>query len=112
MPSSKEERLDSETIVDVVCPLGFRVRCTADQWNRISRIKHPPMSGNLDQVIATIRDPDEIRHSVKNRDVLLFHRRLGSRWVSAVVAIHDGHGLLITAYPADKIKQGELAWKK
>jgi hypothetical protein len=34
------------------------------------------------------------------------------RWVSAVVKRADDIGYLLTAYPADKIKQGEAVWKK
>lgn len=96
----------------MLTPLGFRVHCTAAQWDVIVRVKHPPMRGQVDQVKQTLADPDEVRRSVRDPDVLLFHRRAGRRWVCAVAKRTGGDGFLITAYPADKIKQGELVWTR
>jgi len=59
-------------VFDVVTPLDFRVHCTTAQWDRIVRIKHPPMRDRLQDVVDT----------------------------------------LITAYPADKIKQGAIVWTR
>lgn len=99
-------------VIDVMTPLGFRVTCTAQYWGRITTIKHPPMSGRLDEVIRTLSDPDEVRRSVGDPQVMLFHRRVAPRWVCAVVRRADGIGYLITAYPADKIKSGEVLWTR
>lgn len=97
---------------DVATPLGFLVRCTHAQWVRITTVKHPPMMGRLDDVIATLSDPDEARRSVRDRDVILFHRHVEPRWVCAVAKRDGVTGFLITAYPADKVKEGEILWKK
>lgn len=99
-------------VLDVLTPLGIRVRCTQAQWERISVIKHPPMRGRLSDVRETLVHPDEVRRSVRDANVLLFHRRVEPRWVCAVARREDGEGFLVTAYPADKIKQGELVWTK
>ena len=45
-------------------------------------------------------------------NVLLFHRRSGERWICAVVKRAGNMGYLITAYPADRIKRGELLWTR
>ena len=50
--------------------------------------------------------------SIRDPDVLLFHPRIEPRWVCAVAGHPDGSAFLVTADPADKIKQGELVWKK
>lgn len=99
-------------VIDVPTPLGFRVVCTADYWHRISTIKHPPMRDRLSDVIETLANPDEVRRSVNDPEVLLFHRRVTPRWVCAVVRRAGEIGYLITAYPADRIKQGGLVWTK
>ena len=99
-------------VIDVMTPLGFRVVCTSEYWQRITAIKHPPMKGRLADVALTLSDPDEVRRSVGDPLVLLFHRRSAPRWVCAVVKKGDGIGYLITAYPADKIKSGEVLWTK
>jgi hypothetical protein len=101
-----------DRVFDVVTPLGFRVYCTSTQWDRIVAIKHPPMRGRLQDVIDTLVHPDEVRRSVGDPHVLLFHRRVEPRWVCAVAKRTNMEGFLITAYPADKIKQGEIVWTK
>jgi hypothetical protein len=103
---------DAPLAIDVATPLGFRAVCSEDYWRRITTIKHPPMKGRKKDVEETLSNPDEIRRSVGDPGVLLFHRKVLSRWVCAVVKCLQDQGFLITAYPADKVKRGELIWKK
>jgi hypothetical protein len=65
--------------IDVMTPLGFRVVCSSEQWERITTIKHPPMRGRLADVVSTLSEPDEIRRSLGDPDVVLFHRRVAPR---------------------------------
>ena len=90
--------------IDVVTPLGSRVQCSQQRWMLISQLKHPALRDSLPAVTATLRQPDE--------DVLVLHRRWEHRWLSAVVRTSGGVAFLVTAYPADKIKAGELLWTK
>jgi hypothetical protein len=96
-------RAQSEPVINVMTPLGFRVTCSPEQWDRITLIKHPPLRDRLQDVTMTLQDPDKVRRSVRDPNVLLFHRRVTPRWVCAVVRRPDDTGYLITAYPADKI---------
>ena len=98
--------------VDVQTPLGFRVICSQSSWERITTIKHPAMRHRLEDVRKTLAEPDEVRRSVSDPNVLLFHRNVTPRWVCAVVKHAEDIGYLLTAYPADKIKQGEVVWTK
>ena len=97
-------------VLDVRTPLGFNVTCTADRWNLIAGLKHPALMGRLGDVVSTLDEPDEIRRSSKDPEVLLFHRRFGRRWVCAVARYNPPVSILITAYPADAIKRGDLVW--
>ncbi|MEI6669776.1 MAG: DUF4258 domain-containing protein [Acidobacteriota bacterium] len=99
-------------LLDELTPLGFRVRCSVGYWERIVSIKHPAMRDRLDDVRMTLSQPDEIRRSLRDPDVLLFHRVVSPRWVCGVVKKSDQAGYLITAYPADKIKRGDVIWTK
>ena len=103
---------DAALGLDVATPLGFRVVYSDAYWQRIITIKRPPMRSRKMDVECTLSDPDEIRRSVGDSSVLLFHRRFGPRWVCAVVKRTEDKGYLITTYPADKVKQGDLIWKK
>ena len=98
--------------IDVQTPLGLRVVCSETYWERITTIKHPAMRDRLEDVRKTLSEPDEVRHSVSDPNVLLFHREVTPRWVCAVVKRAEDIGYLLTAYPADKIKQGEVVWTK
>jgi hypothetical protein len=98
--------------IDVQTPLGFRVICSESYWEKITAIKHPAMRNRLDDVHKTLLEPDEVRRSMSDQNVLLFHRNVRPRWVCAVVKRAQDIGYLITAYPADKIKEGEIVWKK
>jgi hypothetical protein len=56
-------------------------------------------------------NPDEIRKSKTDKDVFLYYKRIDELY--CVVARHEGRkGFLITAYPADKVQEGEIIWIK
>lgn len=99
-------------VIDVPTPLGIRVVCSAKYWERICTIKHPPMQGRLEDVKKTLTGPDEVRRSARDPRVVLFHRRDALRWVCAVVRTGEEVGYLITAYPADKVKSGDVLWTR
>ena len=97
---------------EVLTPLGFVVRCTGAYWRFIVSEKHPVLAGHEAEVSATLADPDEIRRSRKDPQVLLFYREAKPRWLCAVVRRSDGAGFLITAYPTDAVKAGERIWTR
>ena len=106
MATSEPFVLDTET------PLGFRARCSAVYWDLITAVKDPVMRGRLADVQQTLTDPEHVRRSGRDADVLLFYRRDVARWVCVVVVRKDGVGYVITAYPADTVKAGETIWTK
>ena len=71
------------------------------------------MSGREADVREALRDPHEIRISRNDPLVYLFYKqeRVG-RWTCAVAKRLDGSGFLITAYPTDRVKEGERIWLK
>jgi hypothetical protein len=103
----------SEVRFEVITPVGFRVRVTQAYWELIITIKHPVMAGRENDVKDTLQNPSEVRQSKSDPAVYLFYRPEGiGRWVCAVTKRLDGEGFLITAYPTDAIKEGELIWPK
>jgi hypothetical protein len=104
---------EEEILFEADTPLGFRVRVTVEYWDVIVTIKHPVMAYRENDVKDTLKDPDEIRLSKKDPNVYLFYKpeRMG-RWVCAVTKRLNGEGFLITTYPTDAIKEGELVWHK
>ena len=104
---------DPELLFEVLTPLGFRVRVSRERWSLITTAKHPVMAGREDVVRATLENPEQIRQSRSDSEVLLFYRaERSSRWVCAVAKRAANQGLLITAYPTDAIKEGIQVWPK
>jgi len=96
-----------------VTPLGFEVRATSSYWELIISIKHPVMRGQEDAVRAVLRRPDQIRRSRLDPEVYLFYKltRPG-RWTCVVARRLNGEGFLITAYPTDAVKEGNVVWSR
>jgi hypothetical protein len=102
----------ADVFLEVETPLGFSVRCTQQHWDSIVRVKHPAMVGREGIIRQVLEDPEEIRKSRKDERVLLFYRRQGERYFSAVVRRPNGDAFLITTYPTDAIKAGEVIWTR
>lgn len=101
-----------EALFDVETPLGFRVRCTQQYWDFLAELKHPALKGREKEVAMVLREPREVRRSRKDPAVYLFYRGDAPRWLCAVAKDQQGQGFLVTAYPADKIKMGDIVWTR
>ncbi len=105
--------MENELLFKILTPLDFHVRITHSYWKLIVTLKHPVMADRESDVKKLLADPDEIMRSKSDPDVYLFYRREDfRRWVCAVVKRLNSEGFLITAYPADKIKEGERIWNR
>ena len=97
----------------ILTPLGVEVRTTFDYWQYLIDIKHPVMKNKEDLVKKTLKNPDEIRQSKIDKEIFLYYKKFDKLY--CIVAKHTNshaHGFLITAYPTDKIKEGDLIWEK
>lgn len=97
-------------MINVLTPLGFQVRCSKEWWEYISTVKHPVLANRVDDVIATLAHPFEVRRSTKDPEVFLFYRVAFPRFICVVTRKENESGFLITAYPADSLKKGEIIW--
>ena len=91
--------------------IGFSVRTTRDYWLLIES-KHPKLRGRAEDVAQVLSSPDRICNSQHDSTAYLFYRADQQRLLCAVVKCLNGEGFLITAYPCDKIKEGEMIWPK
>ena len=90
-------------------PLGFSVRTTAD-YRSLLEAKHPKLRGRAQDVAQILAHPDHVYQSRQDRAVFLCYRPDQHRLLCAVVKPLDGEEFLITAYPCDKIKEGDRIW--
>jgi hypothetical protein len=100
-----------EILFEVPTPLDFIVRVSDNYWTLIVTIKHPVMRGRETDVQNTLKRPDEIRQSRNDPTIHLFYKlESPKRWICAVVKRLNGDGFLITTFPTDAIKEGQLIW--
>jgi hypothetical protein len=105
--------MSQDTLFEVLTPLGFAVRVSTNRWELIVTTKHPVMRGREGSVQNTVGAPDEIRRSRSDPAVYLFYRReCSDRWTCAVAKRLNDEAFLITAYPTDRIKEGERIWSR
>lgn len=105
--------VDTDVLFEVRTPLGFWVRVTKVRWELIATVKHPVMAGREPSVRLALENPDEVRQSRVDPEVLLFYKaEAAKRWVCAVAKQADGQAFLVTAYPTDAIKEGIRIWPK
>jgi hypothetical protein len=81
----------SEILFEIKTPLNVTVRTTKEYWEYVVNIKHREMNTKKETVKAALSEPDTIRKSKIDEGV---------------------EGFLITAYPTDKVKEGEIIWTK
>ena len=75
------------------------------------------MSGQLDKMHETLLDPDRIIKAGTYADVELFYRHyevtpVTKKYLCVVVKISNGDMFIITAYFTDRMKRGEVLWKR
>jgi len=73
---------ESEVPFEARTPLGFLVRVSRAGWELITTVKHPVMAGRESSVKTTLENPDEVRQSRIDPEVLLFSKaEAARRWV-------------------------------
>lgn len=70
------------------------------------------MKGREKEVQEALIYPIEIRKSKVDQDVYMYYKNVKDHFLCVVVRHLNGDGYIITAYITDKIKEGELVWKK
>ena len=78
-------------------------------------VKHPEVSSLIDRVGYVLREPDEVRRSVRDSRSLLYYRYmhdvLGGKWIVVVVKNVD-RKYVSTIYVTDQVKAGERIWTR
>ncbi len=91
--------------------MGIKIRVTEERWDYIVTVKHPSMHNKISDILQMISDPIQIRRSKRDPTIYLYYGKT-DLFICAVCKHLDGEGFLITAYMTDKIKTGEVVWKK
>ena len=84
---------------------------------RTHLLEHPEMREQEDKLAETLLEPDVVIQSQSDGTVRLFHRfhrrlAIGDKYLCVVVKYVESDVFIITAYFTDKVKRGEVLWKK
>jgi hypothetical protein len=90
------------------------IRFTRERWDYIVS-KRPIMSEYKKQFIDTIKEPELIKTSVYDPEVVLYYKHfkniLGGKYMVTVIKM-DTDRFVLTGYVSDRIKEGEVIWRK
>lgn len=84
---------------------------------RIHLLEHPEMREQENKISQTLLEPDVVVQSQSDDTVRLFRRfyrrlTIGDKYLCVVVKYVEGDVFIITAYFTDKVKKGDVLWKK
>jgi hypothetical protein len=94
---------------EVTSSLGKKIRVSKSYWNFIITFKHPLMAGKEELVKDALINADEVRRSLKDKDVFIYYKHQKKHIVAVVCKHLNGEGYIITTYITDRIKIGEKA---
>lgn len=101
-----------EICFEVKASSGKIIRTTQSHWELITKLKHPEIEGKEPEVKKCLSEPIEVRRSSEDPDVYLYYSPYMAYYICVVARHLNGDGFIITAYMTDKIKEGEIAWKR
>jgi len=90
-----------------------KITLSDERWKHITET-HPELIDMLDVLKETLEEPELIKQSVYDENVILIYKYHGhiydGKYICVVVTLDNG--LLVTAYITDRIKKGEIIWTK
>ena len=90
------------------------IKFTDKRWNHIIQ-EHPEVEPYKNRLSKVLENPDLVKRSKRQKDTFLYYRYYNDIYKGKhllVVARTKHNSILLTCYITDKIKKGELIWKK
>jgi len=80
-------------------------------------LKKVEMKDEIEKIKETLVSPDEVRKSLQNDFIWIYYKHYSAtpvteKYMLVVVKILNKEGYLLTAFYTDRIKNGEIVWKK
>ena len=99
--------------MDFIDIFNRRIGLPDERWNHIIDT-HPEIKELLKELEGALLDPELIKRSVYNENVVLFYRHYKhiyeGKYMCVVVRLDEKS--IVTAYITDRIKSGDVIWKK
>jgi hypothetical protein len=105
----------SDNVLNVIDIFGKTITLSKKRLSHI--LKRPEMLNQQEKIKQTLETPAEIRKSVKDATVWLYYKffrrtPVSQKYLAVVVKVLNKKGVILTSYFTDRIKKGELIWKK
>jgi hypothetical protein len=103
-------------VIELEDLFGRSIRVTEERWTHIET-EHPEMRGARARIQETLAAPDVVVRSRTDDEVELFHKLYQSTPVTTkhlcvVAKVKPDDRFVVTAYYADRVKQGARLWQK
>jgi hypothetical protein len=90
-----------------------KIGLSGERWNHITDT-HPEIKELRKELEGALANPELIKKSVYNENVVLFYRHYThiyeGKYMCVVVRLDEKS--IVTAYITDRIKSGDVIWKK
>lgn len=90
------------------------IKLTDKQWNHIIK-EHPEINPYKNRLSKVLSNPDLIKRSKRNKDTFLYYRFYKDiykgKYLLAIARTKD-NPMLLTCYVTDRVKEGDIIWKK
>ena len=90
------------------------IKLTDKQWSHIVE-EHPEIEPYKNRLLEVLSNPDLVKRSKRNKDTFLYYRYYKDIFKGKyllVVARTKSKSMLLTCYITDRIKKGDLIWKR
>ncbi len=93
-------------------PIDPNIRFDFNYFYNSILVKHPFLIGHEREIINCLESPFTIRRSRHDQNVTLYYSIFQTRMLCSVVKTTTQYSFLITCYPCDSVKNGEILWLK
>lgn len=95
--------------------LGRDIRLSDNRWEHI--LTRAEMIDQKEKIKETLLNPDKIKKSRYDSEVLLYYRLyektpVTKKYLMVAVKVDNGVGFILTSFFTDKIKAGETEWER
>ncbi|MBI2658554.1 hypothetical protein HYX05_00430 [Candidatus Woesearchaeota archaeon] len=92
---------------------GNIIKFADKQWNHIIK-EHPEVEPYKNRILDILKEPDLVKRSKRDEDTFLYYRFYKDvykgKYLLVIARTRDR--LLLTCYITDRVKEGDLIWKK
>lgn len=90
---------------------GSIIKLTDKHWSHIIK-EHPEVGAYKSRLSDVLTKPDLVKRSKRDKDTFLYYRYYKDIYKGKYLLVVARDGLLLTCYITDRIKEGDIIWKK